>query len=91
MEIKTGDCQTFSSVCGAGDRLPGRFLFFRSMNEEYTPHHFNTAVAKVYGIPAGIVYNYIEYRSLQTPGRYFPLDLKHLCELYPYMGKWQPD
>lgn len=59
------------------------------MSDRYTPHRFNPYIANVYGIIPALIYQYLNYRSSRTPGRFVDVTLQELCLQYPYLGQWQ--
>jgi len=59
------------------------------MSDRYTPHRFNPYIANVYGINSALIYQYLNYRSSVTPGRFVDVTLAELREQYPYLGEWQ--
>lgn len=59
------------------------------MTDTYTPHRFIPQVAEIYGIPAALIYQYIQYRSERMTTRWVDLTLEHVCKQYPYFGRNQ--
>ena len=59
------------------------------MSDSKISHQFDAKLAANYGIPAALIYNYIEYRCRHIPSHFVPLTLRDLCAQYPYLGRKQ--
>jgi hypothetical protein len=54
-------------------------------DEQSTIHKFDREVACVYGIVPAIIYQYICWRSVNSPVRWITFTLEELSEQYPYL------
>ena len=59
------------------------------MTEQYVAHKFDPQVAAVYGIVPAILFQYICWRSKNSPTRWIQFTLNELCKQYSYLGQKQ--
>jgi hypothetical protein len=55
------------------------------IDDQSTVHKFDREVAAVYGIVSAIIYQYICWRSVNSPVRWITFTLEELSEQYPYL------
>ena len=53
----------------------------------YTPHRFSPLIAKVYSLPAAIIFHYIWLRCGRGSGSYTALTVDELAAQYPYLSR----
>jgi hypothetical protein len=53
----------------------------------YKPHRFNPAIAKVYSLPAALVFHYIWLRCGCRSGTFVALSLDEIAANYPYLSR----
>lgn len=54
---------------------------------DYKPHRFNPLIAKVYSLPAAIIFHYIWVRCGCGSGKFVTLTVDELAAQYPYIGR----
>lgn len=54
-------------------------------DEQYVAHKFDTQVAGVYGVVPAIIFQYICWRSGNSPVRWIQFTVDELCKQYPYL------
>lgn len=54
-------------------------------DEQYVAHKFDTQVAGVYGIIPAIIFQYVCWRSSNSPVRWIQFTVDELCKQYPYL------
>ena len=52
-------------------------------------HEFLPSIAKIYGINAAVIFQYISYREFNDSRRFVGVTIPDLMTLYPYMGRNQ--
>jgi hypothetical protein len=53
----------------------------------FLPHRFNPQIAKIYGLPAAIVFHYIWLRCDRRSGKFITLTVDDIAQRYPYLGR----
>jgi hypothetical protein len=53
----------------------------------FLPHQFNPQIARVYSLPAALVFQYIFYRCAAEKAKFITFTVSELAERYPYMDR----